>query len=110
MDQQPIKKAPHAAECFGSDCTLRKGGLQDEPASHADENGSLEPEVAAGQEEPPAQTTANGADEASADEKAQDRGVPFMVTQAMKARLRELGFKDEEIAKMNPAQAHARLK
>jgi hypothetical protein len=72
MNQQPIKKAPHAAECFCSDCTLRKGGLQDEPASHADENGSLEPEVAAEQKEPPAQTTANGADEAPADEKAQD--------------------------------------
>ena len=45
MNQQPIKKAPHAAECFCSDCTLRKGGLQDEPASHADENGSLEPKL-----------------------------------------------------------------
>jgi hypothetical protein len=33
-------------------------------------------------------------------------GIPFVVTQAMRATLHELGFRDEEISLMTPAEAH----
>jgi len=33
-------------------------------------------------------------------------GIPFMVTRAMKERLRGLGYTDEQIADMRPAEAH----
>ena len=35
--------------------------------------------------------------------------VPFMITNAMKARLREIGLTDEEISQLTPAEAHERL-
>jgi hypothetical protein len=33
-------------------------------------------------------------------------GIPFVITQAMRADLHKLGFRDEEISKMTPAEAH----
>ena len=35
--------------------------------------------------------------------------IPFMITKAMKARLRDLGKTDAEIAALTPAEAHALL-
>lgn len=35
--------------------------------------------------------------------------VSLMITTAQKARLRELGLADAEIAEMRPAEAHSRL-
>ena len=35
--------------------------------------------------------------------------VPFVITNAMKARLREIGLTDEEISQLTPSQAHERL-
>jgi hypothetical protein len=35
--------------------------------------------------------------------------VPFLITNAMKARLREIGLTDDEISQLTPAQAHERL-
>jgi hypothetical protein len=35
--------------------------------------------------------------------------IPFMITHAMKARLRERGCTAEQIASMTPAEAHTRL-
>jgi RecA-family ATPase len=34
-------------------------------------------------------------------------GIPFMITRAMRSQLQALGFSDEEISNMTPAQAHA---
>jgi DnaB helicase-like protein/AAA domain-containing protein len=39
-----------------------------------------------------------------------DEGIPFFITQAQKARLRELGYGDKAIAKMRPAEAQAILR
>ena len=36
-------------------------------------------------------------------------GIPFLITKAMKALLREIGLTDEEIRQLMPAQAHERL-
>jgi hypothetical protein len=35
--------------------------------------------------------------------------VPFMITQAQKARLRDLGYSDEAISAMTPEEAHRLL-
>lgn len=40
---------------------------------------------------------------------AMTASVPFMITNAMKMRLREIGLTDEEIGQLTPAQAHERL-
>jgi hypothetical protein len=32
-------------------------------------------------------------------------GIPFIITQAMKANLHELGFREDEISLMTPAEA-----
>lgn len=40
---------------------------------------------------------------------AMTASVPFMITNAMKARLREIGLTNEEINQLTPAQAHERL-
>jgi putative DNA primase/helicase len=37
---------------------------------------------------------------------AQQGGIPFMITQKMKATLRSAGYSDEQIAHMTPTQAH----
>ena len=53
------------------------------------------------------------ADEASRDRSSGDEResarVSLMITQAQKARLRELGYDDDEIAHMTPAEAHRLL-
>lgn len=36
-------------------------------------------------------------------------GIPFMITRAMKAQLKERGFTDDQIMNMTPAQAHSHL-
>jgi hypothetical protein len=36
-------------------------------------------------------------------------GIPFVITHVMKARLRELGYPDDQIATLTPAEAHAAL-
>jgi putative DNA primase/helicase len=40
-------------------------------------------------------------------QKTPENGIPFFITQARKARLRELGYTDEQIALMRPAEAEA---
>jgi hypothetical protein len=35
-----------------------------------------------------------------------DRGIPFMITNAMRWQLRERGYSDPDIAKLTPQQAH----
>jgi hypothetical protein len=37
---------------------------------------------------------------------APKQGISYMITHAEKARLREQGYSDEQIAKMKPAEAH----
>ena len=57
----------------------------------------------------PAGTTSAHAGQA-AEHKGEGNGatasVPFMITNAMRAKLRELGFSDVEIRELNPQQAH----
>jgi len=40
---------------------------------------------------------------------AMTASVPFMITNAMKARLSEIGLTHEEISQLTPAQVHERL-
>jgi hypothetical protein len=45
----------------------------------------------------------------SADAPASMDGIPFMITQAMKAKLRDRGYSDDQISNLTPEQAHAIL-
>jgi hypothetical protein len=49
--------------------------------------------------DPPETSSATGS-------KADNNGIPFMVTQDMKRRLRLLGYTDDQIADMRPDEAH----
>jgi hypothetical protein len=39
-----------------------------------------------------------------------DAQMPFMITKAQKAKLRAIGYDDDAISEMTPAQAHRNLK